>query len=497
MQSGPTLRKFDQPMDREAVSSQINKILRSERLADKDQLRKLLEILLANIDTPTNLKPDRIIRELWPEEVKTKRPADVATEINRLRRVLKTYYESEGHADPIIVTLPNRSANAPDGTKEKRWIAAEAAGTAGRSIAPALLPVARAKTRKWLWMIATAGALCIASTIGILMPSRDFRPAVARLDGPTLIILNGEGKELWRKTFPNGFWPEYYAQGLEQRLWIGDLNGDGHTEVLFLYHPGGEPLSHSTTLICYSDRGRENWRLIPGRDLPELHGTPPVYLTFGFGVLPADAFRHRRIVLSSQNQPFYPDQIAIINSSGTIVSEYWHSGILNHLALADLDGDGRDEIIVTGISNGYDQATLIVLDPDKVFGASAELARPEVQLHGMGSALERFRLLFPRSDINKVLSEYNAGLAMTIDNGRIRFDVSECSLAPNCDIVYEFDRQFHLRAVTPSDSFKSAHKAFYLNRKDEHLFSLKEEKEFQKVRCIAGCKTEFVSVDLR
>jgi hypothetical protein len=483
-------------MDREAISSQINKILRSENLADKDQLRKLLEILFAHIDTPASLKPDRIIRELWPEEVKTKRPADVATEINRLRRVLKTYYETEGQTDSILVTLPNRSATAPDGTKEKRWIAAEAAGTRGRSVPPATLPVAPAKPHKWLWMIAAAGTLCVAATAGILLASRDNRPAVARLDGPTLIILNSEGKELWRKMFANGFWPEYYGQGLDQRLWMGDLNGDGHTEVLFLYHPGGNSLSHSTTLICYSDRGHEKWRWTPGRDLPEMHGTPPVYLTYGFGILPPDTSRHRRIVLSSQNEPFYPDQIAIVDSSGKMVSEYWHSGILNHLALADLDGDGRDEIIVTGISNGYDQATLIVLDPDKVFGASTELARPEVQLHGMGVAQERFRLLFPRSDINRVLSEYNAGLAMTIDNGRIRFDVSECSLTRNCDIVYEFDRQFHLRAVTPSDPFKSAHKEFFLNRKDGHFFSPKEEGEFQKVRCLAGCKTDFVPVQL-
>ena len=483
-------------MDREAISRQINKMLRSESFADKDQLQRLLEILFTYIDAPASLKPDRIIRELWPEEVKTKRAGDVATEMNRLRRVLKTYYETEGQTDSILVTLPNRSATAPDGTKEKRWIAAEALGAVESSVPTAPLPASQAKSRKWLWMMVAAGALCAVAAVGILMASRDNQPAVGRLDGPTLIILNGAGKELWHGTFPNGFWPEYYVQGLEQRLWIGDLNGDGHTEVLFLYHPGGDPFSHSTTLICYSDRGREEWRLTPGRGLAELRGTPPVYLTFGFGVLPPDASRHRRIVLSSQNQPFYPDQIAIIDSSGKMVSEYWHSGILNHLALADLDGDGRDEIIVTGISNGYDQATLIVLDPDKVFGASAELARPEVQLHGMGVAQERFRLLFPRSDVNKVLSEYNAGLAMTIDNGRIRFDVSECSLTPNCDIVYEFDRQFHLRAVTPSDPFKSAHKEFYLNRKDDHPFSPKEEEEFQKIRCLAGCKTEFVPVQL-
>jgi hypothetical protein len=164
--------------------------------------------------------------------------------------------------------------------------------------------------------------------------------------------------------------------------------------------------------------------------------------------------------------------------------------------LADLDGEGREEIIASGISNGYRQATLIVLDSDKVFGASTEAVRPEVQLHGVGVAQERARLLFPRSDLNKDLEVYNQSGDMTIDEGRIRLLVSECSLNPNCVILYEFDKSFHLRAVTPADFFRSAHKEFYLNRKDDHPFSAQEEAEFQKVRCLVGCKTAFVSVEI-
>jgi len=87
--------------------------------------------------------------------------------------------------------------------------------------------------------------------IAIRVVSADTRPQLGRLDGPALTILNAEGKELWHKDFPDGFWRDYYDQGLEQRVWIGDLDGDGKTDVLFLYHPAGSPLSHSTTLICF------------------------------------------------------------------------------------------------------------------------------------------------------------------------------------------------------------------------------------------------------
>src|SRR5713226_4865512 len=109
-------------MDPIAISEQIERILRSRSFASKSQLRKLLEILSKHMDSQTTLKPDQVIKQLWPEETRTKRSADVATEMNRLRHALEAYYEREGKTDPVTISLPNRSAPAADGTYEKRWI---------------------------------------------------------------------------------------------------------------------------------------------------------------------------------------------------------------------------------------------------------------------------------------------------------------------------------------------------------------------------------------
>ena len=101
-------------MDRAAISDQVDRILRSQSFASKSQLRKLLEVLFQNIDTQTALKPDRVIRELWPNETKTKGSADVATEMNRLRHALESYYDGEGksrsHHD-----LPSQSCGSRTG----------------------------------------------------------------------------------------------------------------------------------------------------------------------------------------------------------------------------------------------------------------------------------------------------------------------------------------------------------------------------------------------
>ncbi|HEV2728638.1 MAG TPA: hypothetical protein VGV15_01285, partial [Terriglobales bacterium] len=347
-------------------------------------------------------------------------------------------------------------------------------------------------------MVALA-ALCAALGIGAYFSIRALaahdQPQFGRLDGTVLRIMDGQGKELWSKSFPEGFGPDwYYALGKRTLIWFGDLEGRGHTSVLFVYNSAGQ-LSHSSTLICYSDRGQERWRWTPGRELPEMKGSPATFLTVALRVLKGTKNRPPRIVVSSEYHPWWPDQVALLDSNGKIVSEYWHSGTLTDMVLADLDGDGKEEIIATGVSNGYDhQATLVVLDPDRVFGASTEV-RPEFQIHGMGVAQERLRLLFPRSDLNRALYQFNQAIEPSVVHGGIRLTVLECITPPGCHIWYELDKNFHLiAAFAGGDAFRSAHERFYQTGKDAHTLSAEEQAAFQRVRCLVGCKSQFVPV---
>jgi hypothetical protein len=51
-----------------------------------------------------------------------------------------------------------------------------------------------------------------------------------------------------------------------------------------------------------------------------------------------------------------------------IVGGYWHSGDLDALDTADLNGYGVTEIYLAGVDQGRQQATLVVLDPRRVNG---------------------------------------------------------------------------------------------------------------------------------
>ena len=352
----------------------------------------------------------------------------VRVEAGRLRSRLAEYYKDMCQHDPIHIDLPKGTyvpifyRNGVEPTLEQS--VSETAWGAGSHRRHD--EVVRPREGRWyarptasIVSVAAIVAIGIMAFILIRMLAMDNRPQSGRLEGSTLVVSNTEGKELWRRSFSDGFWADYYEQGVAPRLRFGDLNGDGHLEVLFAYHPGVNPNSTSATLICYSDRGKEEWRWMPGRQLPELAGSPATFDIRDFAVLKQSGKTLPRIVVSSSHMPEYPDQVAIVDSHGKTVSDYWHSGHLAHLTLADLDGDGREEIIATGISNGYHAATLIALDPDRLLGASTEAARPEIQIHGMGVAAERIRLLFHRSDLNVAMEPYNQDREITVEQGKL------------------------------------------------------------------------------
>ncbi len=252
-------------MDPIAVRDQIDRILHSQSFASKSQLRRLLEILFKSFDAQSVLKPDFVIRELWPAETRTKRAADVATEMNRLRNALESYYEGEGKNDPVTICLPKRSAPSANGPHAKRWIAAVPRGDTQAPAPAEPSPIPQQNHARILKILVPIALLGLFSYISIPILAKHDQPQSGRLDGTALRIMNAEGKEICSKSFRDGFWSEYYDQGIAPRIWFGDLDGKCHTDVLLLYHPARTPRSRSAAKrnggrpqeeSCRNSRGR-------------------------------------------------------------------------------------------------------------------------------------------------------------------------------------------------------------------------------------------------
>jgi hypothetical protein len=171
----------------------------------------------------------------------------------------------------------------------------------------------------------------------------------------------------------------------------------------------------------------------------------------------------------------------VLSHQGAVLGEYWHSGHLNSRDLADLDGDGTEEILLGGISNGYGAATLVVLDPRDLGGASLE-ENPDYQLQGFPPGREKARLLFPRTCINRKFHEYNWVNGVDFSGGRIKVQVRERERVLDAAILYYLDRRLRLTGLEVSDAFRSLHRQLESVGQLNHPLTDKEINELRNIR---------------
>ncbi|MBM3749139.1 MAG: hypothetical protein FJW34_25525 [Acidobacteria bacterium] len=189
----------------------------------------------------------------------------------------------------------------------------------------------------------------------------------------------------------------------------------------------------------------------------------------------------RKLVVSSLHLAHHPSQVVVLSHRGAILGEYWHSGHLNQMDLADLNGDGTEEILLAGISNGYHCATLVVLDPGDLGGASIE-ENPDYQLQGFAPGREKTRLLFPRTCINRKLYQYNWPNGVDFSGGRIKVTVREREHVLDPAILYYFDRQLRLIGLEVSDAFRGLHRELEAAGQLDHPLTEKEINELRNIR---------------
>jgi hypothetical protein len=345
-----------------------------------------------------------------------------------------------------------------------------------------------------LWLrLGYLGAFAVLAVgIGIalwsLWPSHPGPPAMGRVEFDSIIISDANGKLVWKKTLPERLESyEGYALSQDSPFWFGDLDGDGRQEILFseLFTKNG---IHDGRLVCFGQDGSLRWEFKPRKELSSRKERftevyRPVTFTVGTG--------HPRygtyIVVSSLNERDYPTQIALLSRNGELLREYWHSGYvgLHNLRLADWDGDGREELFLGGVSNGYGCATLVVLDPDTMEGASVE-QNQDYQLQGCKPGKEIARLLFPRSCINRRLYQYNGLVMIRVSPNRILVEVREHMQEPGplAPIAYSFGPDFGVESIRPTDEFLVMHNRLFIEGTLDHRYDESELEALKLVRVL-------------
>jgi hypothetical protein len=336
-------------------------------------------------------------------------------------------------------------------------------------------PIVRWRTAALIFAIAAIAGIAAWSWRALTPPHRD--PFSARIDGRVLIVTDSHGQELWQVAFP-------YPAAQRNRpdsppIWVGDLDGDGAAEVLYAHIP--THMTDGGSLYCYSAAGRERWRFVPGhRVSTRIEAFDPPFWVEAFSVFGPD-HGPKRIVLTSHHYLYYPNQVALLSADGKLVREYWHSGWLEHVAVGPFGDNVESAAYLTGISNSYRQAVLVVLDLERMGGASRE-ENADYQLLGVGPALEQARVLFPRSCINRLAHPQNAAHFVFLLPDSVVIEVlEEYDPREAAAVFWHFAPRLSRYHVTLSDGFRGRHHELEDAGKLRHAIK-DDQSEFSSVR---------------
>jgi len=297
-----------------------------------------------------------------------------------------------------------------------------------------------------------------------------------RIDGNTLVVLDGSGDVLWKKSFRGRALDAQLHEG-SVPVQVADLDGDGKGEVLVVTIPDGRP----SELVCFSSSGERLWAYSPRRTVRTASEVfEPPFPVRTVAVEPGEA---RRIAVTVTHQMFFPTQVALLDARGKLLREYWHSGHLKVLRFADVNHDGHYELYAGGISNASWEGTLVVLDPDTMGGASAEPA--PYQLLGFPPGTELGRVFFPHGRLSKLFSLKNFVIRIRFSENQIIVETFEGNWAPEVGtVLYQLSPTLDVVSAGASDSLLRVTDQLFRAGKIDRPWSAEHDPALRRIRVI-------------
>ena len=341
-------------------------------------------------------------------------------------------------------------------------------------VPPAAVPAAYShRKRAGLYAAAALAVVGIGVAVALVRKATKPNPVVAaQTRNHTFVVLGSDGQTLWTRQYKGFLW------GPRDRAWsIVDLEGDGRNEVLVV-EPGDTADLHVRALQCYEADGAPRWRYRAGRSLRwGAVDYPDRFLITGILHGRArDGTRYTALV--ANHTPDFPSCLVTLDPRGRVIGEYWHTGWIFDFAIADLDGDGVDEIVAGGINNLRRRPFIAALSYD-ISSAISPVAADFAP--GLVAGRERTYALLPQSDV---------AAAMSVDSRISQLDFSETDgLIASVQLVqdrdplervYYLDKRLRPSRVICPQTFVAAHQQLRHERRIDHDFKESETEAFLK-----------------
>ena len=246
--------------------------------------------------------------------------------------------------------------------------------------------------------------------------------------GRDFVALDSAGNALWHYRLPAAPREQWERSlfGVPPVL-LEDLDHDGVNEILYWFR--SKFYVTPDILFCFSNAGEKLWSYTPEqrlRDRAEEFSANLHLRTMMALPSLAEGDNTRWVAVSTVAAWGHPSIVALIDIEGEIRGEYAHSGHIEDLLLVDLDRDGQPEIVAGGHNASRDQATVVVLDPLRMSGASVEPPGSAKQILDVGPARgELARVFFPRSAVSLLRRDISTALELYRDGDRVVAQVFE------------------------------------------------------------------------
>ncbi len=321
-------------------------------------------------------------------------------------------------------------------------------------------------------------SIIIFVVIFLVLSSKYSEPYDFRIEKSNLVILNEEGKELWRhdtelenlvasdeylRRFQTKKAPELEEDGGVTLLpWLKfvDINNNNRKEILFV--PLTQDQYGVKYFYCFDHKGHELWKY-PLGDTITYDEVFQDFCVRGFDSEDLNNDGYQEIILITHAVTRFPTRICILNHLGEPQGTYWNSGHIADYVTHDLNGDGIQELIFVGQNTEYKKGCVIVFDPFNIEGGSPQ-KEPYYSSKELKTGTEKFYLLFPRTEADLLKSVAESAAVIHIlgnDLFKIRVGVSS--------IYFYINHQFEPTNIVLGHGFEKLHLEYFREGKVDNI----------------------------
>ncbi|MCH7771676.1 MAG: hypothetical protein IIA49_11790 [Bacteroidetes bacterium] len=198
----------------------------------------------------------------------------------------------------------------------------------------------------------------------------DSNPAILVNKGTWLFVQNKNGKELWKKKVGYNSYIDYENQRNLVSQKIFDVDNDGTNEVILSLEDKNQyspPLSYNR-VACFSSSGSLVWEYVFRDSISSIEQQHSLY--YVTNIIDTITIGGVKALALFANNILYPTAVFFVELSNgkRFGPTMWHVGHLHSGLIGDIDEDGNNELIMTGVNNSLGRVIIFSIDADKIGG---------------------------------------------------------------------------------------------------------------------------------